>query len=181
MVFVTGLMVAMGGEVGVLGNAPGFIVTLELHAFVDGEGRNADARETEVVGAVVMSCFGTGVGTKLKAKVLRGSLNCGIERGALGARDLDFLGGAERHDVIEVKVEGNFAGGDWRMFAQVFRSEQTLLFASHSGKEDGATGLQCGLRIDTRYFQNNSAAGGVVHGAVENVVSRHVGSNAEVI
>src|SRR6266850_4559272 len=63
VVFVAGLVVVILGVVGILREAPGFVVEFELHACVDGEGGDANARETEVVGAIEVSGFWACVGT----------------------------------------------------------------------------------------------------------------------
>src|SRR5664279_6358459 len=66
MILVARLVVVMGGVIGVLFKAPGFIVPFELHPLIDRKRRNAHAREAEMIGAVIMSGVGARVGANLK-------------------------------------------------------------------------------------------------------------------
>src|SRR5208282_942662 len=105
VILIARLVVMMSGVVGILCQAPGLVVTLELHSFVDGKRRNANAREAEMIGAVVMSGFGARVGTIPEAEILRRCQHRGIKRGSLGSGNLDFFGRAKRHDVVVIEVE----------------------------------------------------------------------------
>src|SRR5580704_17400360 len=51
MVFIAWLVIVLLDVFFILREAPGFVVPFELCAFVDGKGWNADARQTEVIGA----------------------------------------------------------------------------------------------------------------------------------
>src|SRR5580698_5853592 len=104
MIFVARLVVVVSGVIGVLSETPGFIVALELYAFVDGKGRNANARKAEVIGAVIMSGFRVCVGTNLETEILRCRLHSRVECGSLSARDFNFFGCAERPDIVEIKI-----------------------------------------------------------------------------
>src|ERR1700691_5191957 len=84
MVFVARLMVVMRGVVGILRQSPDFIVAFELYSLIDGKRWNANARQAEVIGAVVMSGFGVRVGTNFEAEILRNRLHRGIKSCALG-------------------------------------------------------------------------------------------------
>src|ERR1700693_2924424 len=57
-VFIAGLMVAMIDIILRLRFAPRGVVALEFQSFADGKRRNADARQTEMIGAVVMPSLG---------------------------------------------------------------------------------------------------------------------------
>ena len=67
------------------------------------------------------------------------------------------------------------------MFAQVFRTEQALLFRGHRGKQNRPAGWQFILGPGAREFQQDAAAGGVIDGAVIDVVAFCVGHDAQVI
>ncbi len=134
-----------------------------------------------MVGAVEVSGFGVRVGADGEAELLGHGFNRGIEIVALGAGDFDFFGRAEGRDVIEIQVERHFPGGNGRMLAEIFGTEQSLLFCGHGRENHRATGAGLSLRENARQLQHDTAAGGVVAGAVVNVVSWHFGADAEVV
>src|SRR5580692_1551274 len=85
MVFITRLVITLLGVLFVLRQTPGFVVPFELHAFVDRECGNADAGQTEMIGAVKMSCFGAGVRTNGQPELFSHRLHPRIEGRALRA------------------------------------------------------------------------------------------------
>src|SRR6201982_538403 len=84
---------------------PSLIVSFVLQALVDRKGRNANPRETEMIGTVEMTGFGMRVGTNGEPKVLGSRFDNPIETGALRARDLDFFGRSQGRQGIEVQTE----------------------------------------------------------------------------
>ena len=72
MIFVARLMVVVLNVVLILGESPGFVVTFEFDPLVDGKGGNADTRQAEVVGAVVVAGFGMSIGTNGEVKFFGG-------------------------------------------------------------------------------------------------------------
>src|SRR5580704_7391835 len=90
--------------------APGEIVSFEFHAFADGEGRNADTAEAEVIGAVVMTRFWVGIGANGEIIFFRELLDGGIESGALGTTDFHFFGNANWAESVVVQIEDGLDG-----------------------------------------------------------------------
>src|ERR1019366_7677699 len=80
MVFITRLMIALLDVFLILRQPPGLVVTFELHTFVDREGWNPDARQTEMVRAVEVSRLGACIRTDRQPELLRRRLHPGIER-----------------------------------------------------------------------------------------------------
>ena len=68
-VFVARLMIAMLDVIFGLGLAPGFVVSFEFQPFVDRERRNAHARQTEMIGAVIMPSFRMRIGPNRQAEL----------------------------------------------------------------------------------------------------------------
>ena len=136
MVFVARLVIVLLDVVALLGKAPGFGVSLELHAFADREGRDADAGQTEMVGAVEVSGLGARIGTDRQPEFLRGGLHRRIEVGALRAGDLHFFGRSQRLHVVVIQIQSDLSGGNWRMFAQILRAQQSLLLGRDRGEQD---------------------------------------------
>src|SRR5579872_5176567 len=91
MVLVAGLVIVLLHVLAFLVESPGFWMSLELHSFIDGEGWHAFARQTEMIGAVEVSCLGAGVRANRQAKFFRGGLDHRKEAGPLSARDLHFF------------------------------------------------------------------------------------------
>src|SRR5262252_9064721 len=67
------------------------------------------------------------------------------------------------------------------MLAEVFGAEQSLLFGGDGGEQDRAARLLLGLAEGAGQFEQDSAAGGVVVGAVVDVVTRHIGTNTKMV
>src|SRR4029077_5217420 len=67
-VFIAGLMVAMIDIILGLRFAPGDVAALVFQSFADGKRRTADARQTEMIGAVVMPSLGARIRPNGKAK-----------------------------------------------------------------------------------------------------------------
>ena len=84
-------MVVVFVEGFLLGDAPGVIVAFVKGAGIDGESGDADAGEGEMVGAVIAAGFRARVGDDSEVELLRDGLDCGVEGGALGPVDVDFL------------------------------------------------------------------------------------------
>src|ERR1019366_9353808 len=85
IVLVAGLVIVLGNIVAGLLLAPLRVMTLVLIAFVNGERRHAGARETEMIGAIIVPCAGLRVRHNRQAKLFGGSLDRGIKSSALGA------------------------------------------------------------------------------------------------
>ena len=83
-VLVAGLVVVLLVVFVVLLQAPGFVMALILQAFVDGERRNPDAGETEVIGTIVVTGFRMSIRTNSEAEIFRRGLYGAVERRALG-------------------------------------------------------------------------------------------------
>ena len=62
MIFIAGLMVVLRGVLFRLLHTPGSVVSLILYAFIDRERGNTHARQTEMIGAIVMSRLGARIG-----------------------------------------------------------------------------------------------------------------------
>ena len=105
MELVAGLVVVRGVVFALLLDAPLRVMSLELHALVDGEGGDADAGKAEVVGAVVVAGGRVGVGLDGEVELAGGGLDDGIEGGALGAGDLDLLRDAVGRKAVEIQAE----------------------------------------------------------------------------
>src|ERR1700719_5360359 len=84
-IFVARLMIIMIDVIFRLRLAPRGVVAFVFQSFANGKRRHADARETEMIGAVVMPGFWTRVGANRQTELLRGSFDHGIKRGALRA------------------------------------------------------------------------------------------------
>ena len=181
-VVVGEVVVTVGDVVVLFGEAPGGVVAFVERACADGEGGHSGAGHGEVVGAVVVAGFGVGVGDDGEVEAVGGGLDGGIEAGALGAGDGGFEGlTAEGLDVVVVEVEGDLAGGDGRMLAKVFGAEQALLLCGDGGEDDGVGRLAGHGGPDAGEFHEDGAAGGVVGGAVVDVVAGHAGDEAEMV
>src|SRR5450755_4450357 len=111
--------------------APGLIMAFEFQTFADGKRRDAHAREAEMIGAVVMSRFGLGVGANGQTEFFSGLLYRGVERGALRAGDFYFLGIANGGDRVVVQIESDFCRGEGQMLAEIFGTEQALFFGGY--------------------------------------------------
>src|SRR5581483_2984021 len=174
-------MVVLGGEFLVLLQAPGLGMPFEFHSFVDGKSWDTYAGETEVIGAIVVSGFGSRVGTNGKPEVFCGCLHDVIEGSALRAGDFNFFGRTQGFHVVIIQVEGDLAGGNGRMLAKIFRTEKPLLLGGDRGKHYGTTGPLGGSTVSARELEQYCAAGCIVLCAVVDVVTGHVGANAKVI
>ena len=134
-----------------------------------------------MIGTVEMTGFGVRIGTNGEPKVLGSRFDDPIETGALRARDLDFFGRSQRRQVIVIQIERDSSGRKGRMLAEVLRPQQALLFACHRGKQDRAARLLRTLAKGPRQFEQHAAPGRIVVGPVVDVVSRHLGTNPQVV
>ncbi len=91
----------------------------------------------EVVGAVVAAGGGFGVGDDGEVEALGGGFDGGEEGGALGSVDVGLERDADGEDHVVVDVEGDLAGGDGWMLAEVFAAEEALFFGGDGGEDDG--------------------------------------------
>src|SRR5207253_5034140 len=66
---VTRLVVAVVDVVFGLSFAPGGVVPFEFEALADGEGRDADVGQAEMIGAIIVAGFGARVGSNGEAEV----------------------------------------------------------------------------------------------------------------
>ncbi len=55
----------------------------------------------------------------------------------LGSVDVGFEGDADGEDLVVVDVEGDLAGGNGWMLAEVFAAEEALFFCRDGGEDDG--------------------------------------------
>ena len=110
MIFITGLVIMLLVVFPILIKSPSLIVALVLDAFINRKGRNADARQTEVIRAIEMARLRMGVWTNRQAEVLGRGLNRAIKTSALGTRNLDLFGRPERRKIIEVQIERDVSG-----------------------------------------------------------------------
>ena len=136
MIFIARLMIVLGGVLFGLLHAPRIIVPFIFHALIDRERGNPDARQAEVIGAIIVSGLGMGIRTNGQPKFLRHGLHHGIKRSPLRSGNFHFLRRAERRHVVIVEVEADLAGRNRRMLAQIFRSQQTLLFRRNRSKQN---------------------------------------------
>src|SRR5882762_2308671 len=90
-ILITRLMIVMIDIVLRLRFAPGSVVALEFQTFVDGERRNADAGQAEMIRTVVMSRLRPRVGADRETKFVCGALHHGIKSGALGPAHFRFF------------------------------------------------------------------------------------------
>ena len=67
------------------------------------------------------------------------------------------------------------------MLAEEFGAAQALFLGGDRGEQHGTLGALRGGGIGARHFQQDAAAGGVVHRAVVDVVARLLGMDAEVV
>lgn len=70
-VFVAWLMVVVLNEVFILSQSPSLVVAFELDSLVDGKGGYTNARQAEVIGAVIVSGLGMRIRANLEAEILR--------------------------------------------------------------------------------------------------------------
>ena len=89
--FVAGPMVALRRVFFVLCFAPFRWMAGKLHPGIDGERRHAGARHAEMIGPIVVAGARLGIRLNLESKEGSRSLDGGVERGSLGARDVDGL------------------------------------------------------------------------------------------
>ena len=85
------MVVVLGDIVAHLLQAPLLVVSLVEDTRAHGKRGHANTRETEVVGAIVVSGAGVGIGHDGQPECLGRALDRGIEGGALGAGNSDFL------------------------------------------------------------------------------------------
>src|ERR1051326_1747985 len=104
MVLVAGLVIVLLDVFAFPIKSPGLRMSLELHAFIDGEGWHAFARQTEMIGAVKMPSLGAGIRTNRQAKFFCGGLDHGKEAGPLSARDLHFFWRAQGLHIVIVQT-----------------------------------------------------------------------------
>ncbi len=105
MILVTRLVVVLCREVLCLFHPPSRIVALVFHALVHRERRYPDARQAEMVRAVIVTRFGSRIGADRQPEVLGSSLHDGKEVGALRAGHFRFLRRSQRRDIVEVQIE----------------------------------------------------------------------------
>src|SRR5712691_10269530 len=117
MILIAGLMIAMIDVIFRLGLAPRGVVAGVLQSFADGKGGHADAREAEMVRAVIVSRLWMRIRANRQAKCLCQRFYHRIKRGALRPADIHLLWIANRSQRIIIQVHGNFRGGDRRMLA----------------------------------------------------------------
>src|ERR1017187_10715792 len=115
MVLVAGMVIVLGDEVFRLLDAPLAVVSLVEHARTNRKRGHADARQAEVVGAVIVSGIGIGIGNDRQSERLGRALDRGIEGGALGAGNADFLRNSQGRYVVKIQVERNLLGGQRRI------------------------------------------------------------------
>ena len=127
VVVVGEVVIVVVGEVLVLLLAPGVIVAFVEVAGFDGEGRDADAGEREVVGAVVAAGGGFGVRDDGEVEALRRGLDCWKECRPLRSVDIHLEGGADGEEHVVVDIEGDLAGGDGWVLAEVFGPRRPVL------------------------------------------------------
>ena len=145
VVVVAEVVIVVGGEVFVLLLAPGRVMAFVEVAGFDGEGGDAYAGEAEMVGTVVAAGGGFGVGDDGEVEAFRGGFDGGEEGGALGSVDVDLCGDADGQDHVVVDVEGDLAGGDGWVLAEVFGAEEALFFGGDGGEDDGVGEFGAGL------------------------------------
>src|ERR1700688_3556901 len=85
MILVAWLVIVLLDVFFILRQPPRFVVTFELHSFIDRKRRNTHARQTEMIGAIKMSGLGPRIGTNRQPELFRRCLHPRIERCALGA------------------------------------------------------------------------------------------------
>src|SRR5215470_13541248 len=100
--------------------APGRIVSLELHSFVDGKRRNSDARQTKMIGAVVVSRTGLCIRLNCQLEILCFGFNRRVERRPLGSADFYLFRLTERGKRVIIQIKGNLARWNCRMFSKIF-------------------------------------------------------------
>src|SRR5579859_7971264 len=67
------------------------------------------------------------------------------------------------------------------MLSQILRSEKPLLLSGHGREQYGAPWPASRRSEGTRNFQQDAASGGIIVGAVEDVVAGHIRTDAEMI
>src|SRR5260370_10744225 len=183
MVVVGEVVVVVSGEIFVLLLAPGCVVAFVEVAGLDGEGGDAYAGEREVVGAVVAAGGRPRVGDDGEGETPGRRLDGGEEGGALGSVDVDLKGDPDGEDHVVVDVESDLARGDRWVLAEVLAAEETLFLRGDGGEDGGMRQLNAGLGRElgpgTSHFEQHSAAGGVVWGAVVDVGAGHSGDKAD--
>src|ERR1039458_8369887 len=100
MVLIARLVIMLLGVLFILRQSPGLVVAFELHAFVDREGWNAHAGQTEMIGTIEVSCLWARVRTDRQPEFFRGGLHPGIERRPLRAGDFDLFRRTQRLHVV---------------------------------------------------------------------------------
>ena len=161
--------------------SPRGIVALVEFAGLDRERGDADARQAEVVRAIVAACRGARIGDDGEIEPLRCRLDGREEAGALRSVDVDLLRNADGKDHVVVDVEGDLAGGDGWVLAEIFGAEEALFFGGDGGEDEGVGRLDTGLGPGAGEFEDHAYAGGVVGGSVVDVVAGHAGDEAEMV
>jgi hypothetical protein len=180
---VADLVVVAGGELVLALPAVALGLADDVLTGMGVEGGHALFRELEVVGAVEKSLLGFGVGCE--HAVLAGKDGGGdvLQGGAAVADDLDVAGRTEDLDAVDVEVGERVAQRVERLLRVVAGAEQAFLFGGQGeeeqaalrplGRGQGGEGL--------RQFDERRGAGGVVVGAVENLVAGQPRVAAEVV
>src|SRR4051794_32144202 len=151
-------MVAVRVVVEVLLFSPIRRVAGVLSALVDGEGRDADAGQTEMVGTVVVPGHGVRIRLQGQAKLLRRCLHLRIEGGAIGASELHRYGIADRQQHVIVEIERDLRCRNGWMESKIFRAKQSLLFGCNGRKDDAVGRRNRSVREGVDKFEENSAA-----------------------
>src|SRR5581483_10010475 len=88
----------------------------------------------------------------------------------LGTGKHNIFGASPGIDGVVIEIDGGFPGGKERMRGVKFGTTQAAFFASHRDKQGGTARLFGARRPGASQFQQNPAAGGIIDGAVVNIV-----------
>src|ERR1700692_4882687 len=128
-----------------------------------------------------MSGLGAGVETNRKTEILGSRLHRGIKSCSLGSRNLNLLGRTKWCNMAEMELARTLPASIRGMLGQIFGAQQTLFFRRNRDEVKRAARPLSGSSVNAADFHEDAAPSGVIHGAVINVVARHVGTDAEMV
>src|SRR4029079_5736816 len=133
--FVARLVVVLRFVLLLLLLAPARRAADEVGAGVQIDRRHADAREAELVGAVVVAAVGELVAQYLALLLGGEGGDHAVERGAAEPHVGEVAGPSQTVAAVDVDVGGDLPGGHGGVGGEVLGAEEALLLAPHEGDE----------------------------------------------
>jgi hypothetical protein len=155
----------------------------DVFAGVGVEGGDALLRELEVIAAVEIALLGLGVGHEDAVGFFQDGGGKIVERRVAVADDLDVARRPDGLGAVDVEIGDGFRERVERALGVVAGAEETFFFGGDGEEKEAALrpggGREGGVGLGE--LEEDGGAGGVVEGAVEDLVAGEFGVAAEVV